>query len=366
MKGKLVILILVLLAAAGCNLSVNVIDNPPPQQPTNTQPSAIVERPTQHAATTTPLPTVPTVVQPTPIPSCTPRNDWPQYTVVVGDTLGRIAVRTGTTAAALTQANCLANANLISVGQSLRVPRQPTPPTAVPPTVIPTRVAQQIGSINISKYLWADAGNYVLPGGESIRLTWDGGPADALRTDFFQRANNGSMTLIGSDTNPADGLYVLWQAPSGFLGEVTATALRSDGSSATTLYNPSISVIDPNSNTNAITLNTYLRVENGAYFLKPNQPEVISWVAAPLAATHVDFTFSPGDHSAPRALGSVTNLINGASITATFSAGDYGILSAEAFLRDGTHLFFARPITINVPAVVEVTVEPTAEATAAQ
>ena len=85
---------------------------------------------------------VPTIVplptqgpQPTsPAPSCTPRNDWPAYTVEAGDTLYSIADRSDTTVDTLQAANCLADPNTIGVGQSLRVPKQPEPrePAATP------------------------------------------------------------------------------------------------------------------------------------------------------------------------------------------------------------------------------------------
>ena len=85
---------------------------------------------------------VPTIVplptqgpQPTsPAPSCTPRNDWPVYTVEAGDTLYSIADRSDTTVDTLQAANCLADPNTIGVGQSLRVPKQPEPrePAATP------------------------------------------------------------------------------------------------------------------------------------------------------------------------------------------------------------------------------------------
>jgi LysM repeat protein len=68
-------------------------------------------------------------------PGCTVRTDWPLYTVVVGDTLGSIALRTGSTISALATANCLNNPDSIQVGQPLRVPVVPIPPT-LPPTVI--------------------------------------------------------------------------------------------------------------------------------------------------------------------------------------------------------------------------------------
>jgi LysM repeat protein len=109
--------------------------------------------PTPIILVATPLPSqTPTPVTPTAQPSattassgstvntgntvCYPRTDWATYIVVQGDTLGKLAERTGTTIQQLAAANCLSNANVISVGQPLRVPRQPATP--VPPTATAT------------------------------------------------------------------------------------------------------------------------------------------------------------------------------------------------------------------------------------
>jgi len=51
---------------------------------------------------------------------CTPRYDWPTYTVQPGDTLYRIALRYGTDSTTLAIANCLTDINRIEVGQVLR------------------------------------------------------------------------------------------------------------------------------------------------------------------------------------------------------------------------------------------------------
>lgn len=77
---------------------------------------------------------LPTSTVPTQVPTlrptlCASRTDWQVYTVVAGDTLGNIANRTGATIAQLADANCLVNANYISVGQRLFVPRLPVIPT---------------------------------------------------------------------------------------------------------------------------------------------------------------------------------------------------------------------------------------------
>lgn len=63
---------------------------------------------------------------------CVIRTDWPTYTVQRGDTLFGIASRTGSTVAALAQANCLANANILYAGQVLRVPQLPATPVPSP------------------------------------------------------------------------------------------------------------------------------------------------------------------------------------------------------------------------------------------
>lgn len=366
MKGKFVSLTLMLLACAGCNLSVNVVDNPQPS-PTSTQPNAVVERPTNRPPTVTPLPTVPTSIPPTVAPSCTPRADWPLYKVVTGDTLGRIAVRAGSSTAELIQANCLTNANLISVGQSLHVPRQPTPPTAIPPTLTPTLAVQNIGSISVSPTITGDAGNFQLNGGTTITIKWDGGPADAIRTDFFRRAYDGSSSLIGSDNSSSDGLSTTWIAQTNFQGTITASAIRADGSHVEPYFVPTVYVNDPNSPDNAIMLNTYLRVEGDTYFVRSNQSIVLTWNGAPRTDQRVDFKFSPADRTKqPYLLGSDTNLADGlATIIVTFAPNDLGIISAESYRPNGqggeTRSTFAKAVTISASApeaTAEVTQSP--------
>lgn len=56
------------------------------------------------------------------VPNCTPRTDWPIYNVQSGDTLFTIAQRFGTDVETIAAASCLANINLIEVGQPLHVP----------------------------------------------------------------------------------------------------------------------------------------------------------------------------------------------------------------------------------------------------
>ncbi len=73
-------------------------------------------------------------------PACIPRTDWPTYTVVETDTLTNIASRAGSTVDELVTANCLESTTIFS-GQVLQVPN-PIEPVCVPRTDWPTYVVQ--------------------------------------------------------------------------------------------------------------------------------------------------------------------------------------------------------------------------------
>ncbi|MCA0452861.1 MAG: LysM peptidoglycan-binding domain-containing protein [Chloroflexi bacterium] len=76
--------------------------------------------------------------QPTSAPTAEPPTSG-TYTVQVGDTLFKIAVRFNTTTAALINLNGLSNPNIIYVGQTLKVPAAGE--TGLPPTPVPTTAA---------------------------------------------------------------------------------------------------------------------------------------------------------------------------------------------------------------------------------
>lgn len=79
------------------------------------------------AGGTVPTPATPVPGQPTPVPT------GGSYTVVRGDTLGRIAARFGTTFQAIAAANSISNPNFIYAGQVLRIPGAGTNPGPIPP-----------------------------------------------------------------------------------------------------------------------------------------------------------------------------------------------------------------------------------------
>lgn len=70
---------------------------------------------------------------PAPTPVCGPPSSWVQYMVRRGETMFSLALRSGTSIAAILNANCLTNTNL-QAGQIIFLP----PMGAVPPTAVPT------------------------------------------------------------------------------------------------------------------------------------------------------------------------------------------------------------------------------------
>ncbi len=134
--------LLLAAATAACQLSASAPTLAPTFPPTLqvSSPTYILPASSTPAATNTAIPTAtPRVSGGT---TCYPRSDWQSYLVQSGDTLNVIAQRAGTTATALALANCLTNADLIQVGQVLRVPT--LPPTATRTVAPPTWTPQVI------------------------------------------------------------------------------------------------------------------------------------------------------------------------------------------------------------------------------
>jgi LysM repeat protein len=178
------------------------------------------------------------------ISSCVPRGDWAyRYTVQPGDTLSKIAQRGNTTAAALAAGNCLVSADVIAVGQVLRTPNPVS--ASLPPTVVPNPGGQQ-GTVYISSYISADAGNYFLLRDETITLRWDNPPANLYRATFvIQTPGSGVITQIGEDVNPADGITTQFTVPGGLHGNLMAQGRFLNSNAVVTSFPSSISAASP-------------------------------------------------------------------------------------------------------------------------
>ena len=218
---SLVFLICALTSA--CNISIQREPTPPPATPFSSQTPAPLDTETPTSAPTS----TPTAIPPTtiiiPPTSCIPRNDLPTYTVVVGDTLANIARRTNSTATQLAGINCLANPNVITVGQVLRVPTVILPPTNTPSNV------QLVGAVTVAPVLRVEGDINVLVPDGVVTLTWNvtgltNVPSSTARMQFYVTPSGTGSTpvLIGTDINLVDGGAITWRVPNSALGWLTA------------------------------------------------------------------------------------------------------------------------------------------------
>jgi LysM repeat protein len=238
-------LIGVVFFASACSLTQAV---PPTPEALNDLPTAVAAVPsqvfdvltstpvvTEEAPTDTPPPTTQPASQNTVkpalisavLPNCTPRTDWPMYTVVAGDTMAGIARRSNSTVANLTAANCLANANVITVGQQLRVPTLPV--VTDPPNVT------YVGQVAVSPATFNAAANtYIVQAGGSVLLTWQSAALSGLDSVEFALLPlsptarlQGLQSFIGSDNYLADGATITYAVPAtGALGYPVAVGKK--------------------------------------------------------------------------------------------------------------------------------------------
>lgn len=327
----LIIGVLLLVALTACSLtsnngsdsdqtataaaSVTQIGGLASQTPTNTvtvqassaTPPATATRPAATTASTAVLPpTVATVV------NCTVRADWLTYTVVTGDTLGRIAGRTNSTTNELAQANCLSNVNVITVGQVLRVPRVPATNTpTITPTFTPTSEVTY-PTMNCLDPRWPRLGTDFLriqpnQGGrpdciEIVRDTvttvaWPTAPTGTSQVTFY-RVYDGMprADVIGVDNVPSDGFGVTFKFASGNKdGAIWAEAIipgqKAVNSILTGYYlvdwQPKCPTInDQNTNTPVISPAT---IDGRCYTIAPNSNVTVSWPGAPVDTLSMQF-----------------------------------------------------------------------------
>jgi putative lipoprotein len=170
----------------------------------------------------------------TMVSDCSPRADWPVYTVQQGESLALIAQRTGSSVDALVRANCLPNPNVIFPGQQLRVPRLPWVPgpvTPVPGTPVPTSTPI-VGDAEVN--IQSPAANVALPTSGMVTVT--GNSANTLEGSILVRALDNMGRVVASATTEVTGTGAnqswTWQAdldimsvPDGTRGKLFAYAV---------------------------------------------------------------------------------------------------------------------------------------------
>ncbi len=219
---------LLALAVIACALTSQVPANTPPTA-TNVPSVDVVVVPQQVIITPTidiamtltavaPRPTITTIVQQvivTAVPlsialpaNCTIRTDWQPYVVQAGDTVGVLAIATNTPVADLVIGNCLANPDLIAVGQTLYLPRQPILATPIP-TAAPGGTAPTIGFVLVEPSVVTSSTYLIAPGVITVRAQ---GVTNAVSVSFYMApiGTDAAPTVLGVDNNLADGANIQW------------------------------------------------------------------------------------------------------------------------------------------------------------
>lgn len=341
MNRLTVVLLLLALAALACTFSTSSNRSSEPDvTPVPTQIGAV---PTAtpfatQTPTTTPQPTSAPVATATAIvvvDPCTPRTDWPLYSVVAGDTLARIARRVNSTASALADANCLDNPNLLRVGQALRVPQLPPPPTETPIQVPPPPVFYYPPAPD-SFHTVNDIGVVT---SANVHLTVGVDRAQFVR--FFVRSfGSGVTSLAGEDHYLADGADTYYTFPSA--GRYDLFAVAGNGFNEVQsgifklTYNPDF-VEPPVQGNGAPLVQPYLAYE-GHYTLEAGRTVNLSWPDAPENATSIDFLLTPtgtGTADAEQVIATDYQPTDGQGATWQVPGGIWAHLHAEAHLPDG-------------------------------
>lgn len=232
MLRRLLFLLMLLLTASACNLASNEISPTPiitstsiVSRVTATAASSVTDRPRATLPSITPRATTNATAAPTSA-NCTVRADWTtMYTVVIGDTLSSIAARANSTTRELVAANCLANANIISEGQRLRVPRVPVVWTPTP-TATATATATLAGAAILSFTSSPNPANF----NSNVTLAWQTRGAGGV---VMRNANRTSLQISTSAMLPPNGSRTFsLMEPVITNGTITITLLLTDATGA--------------------------------------------------------------------------------------------------------------------------------------
>ncbi|MFW5696181.1 MAG: LysM peptidoglycan-binding domain-containing protein [Phototrophicaceae bacterium] len=282
--------------------------------------------------------------------TCTPRTDWLLYTVASGDTLGDIASRANTTAVELMQGNCLANPNLITVGQQMRVPRLPVArpiPTSTPPPL-------PRGAVNVQPLKRIENGTYVLPSQTSVTLSWDSVPAGASEVRFYS-VPTGTNTwdccrsLLGIDNTVSAGqASVQWMTPrSGPLGFLAAEALGPTGTSLIISESRLAYVEDPASQVGGVSIDQQIVADAGNIFLLRGATATLRYLEAPSGLAQVRFVLIAPGGSGEQLIAIDDNPQDGWRAQWTIPAGVRGTLQAQGYDSAGNLMAVSLPVEVS-------------------
>lgn len=111
-------------------------------------------------------------------------------------------------------------------------------PTAIRPTepsLLPSPSATGGSTLGLLDFPSesGDAGNVVVLAGSTIDITWIHSPPGAERYDFVLTSEDGRSLLLGTDSDPSNGVLIQWFVPENLYATITATAYFADGTIVT-------------------------------------------------------------------------------------------------------------------------------------
>lgn len=282
------------------------------------------------AATATPVVIVVTSRPPVNTPPCYARTDLYAYIVQPGDTLNKIAARTGSTVAQIAAWSCVANPDRIEVGQVLYVARAPIPVTSAP---------YYIGQVAVSPVLRTQNGMLIVRTGSTVQLSWNPGTGSSVR--FLGSLSSGAVpAVLGTDSYIGDGGQLNILVNPGFMYRLSAEALDGSGRVvARTAYNTVVvgedGAVQPPIFVGQVGVSPILRNEGGLVVLEQNRDVVLSW--SPGVGSQIRFYYAPtGTGMVPTLIGTDTNASDGGQITWRVPPSFIGHLMAESVNTNGT------------------------------
>ena len=280
--------------------------------------------------------------------TCAIRTDWQIYTIASGDTLSSIARRVNSTVNQLANANCISDPSRITVGQSLRVPVQPVPPTQ------PANQNQQVGRIFADLLLPVNGSVNVLPANRTVRLEWLEASFIGLSSVEFVYVPRGTTQTIslGVDNYLADGAVLNWIVPLNIDGRIVA---RSQINTGGIRYSFDFLAVSQTEGTplsiGFVTISPANTTNGTEYTFNEGQTITMFWTHLPVAnVSRVEFymAIASAGRPAPTLVGTDTNMADGVSASVTLTARSGGAVTAIAYKTNGTTVITERASTIYV------------------
>jgi len=138
--------------------------------------------------------------------ACPPPPGWTAYTVLPGDTVFRLATNAGATVADVRGANCLADADLIFVGQTLYLPAEPNE------TATPAPLLSVIGCLDARSQISEPAIGTVLDGRFEVRGTADVTDFSHYRIEIRAESDDIYTPIYRSAVPVTDGLLAAFDS----------------------------------------------------------------------------------------------------------------------------------------------------------